>query len=134
MPANRSDRERALSPLFSNRVPFKLLNKEFKIVSGAIKVRVFQERPVGVETKAREVAAGLYTTTNELVSNEVQHTMDSASELPTDRTKEFILNINSQAAQAEIMVLKMFDSDDNDRLNPLVSQKVFNKTLIESDF
>ena len=118
----------------SMRVPFKLLNKDYKIVSGAIKIRIFQELPVGVETKAREVVAGLYTTTNELVSNEVQHTMDSASELPTERTKEFILNINSQSGQDEIMVLKMFDTDDNDRLNPLVSEKVFNKTLIESDF
>lgn len=118
----------------SKRVPFKLLNKEYKIVSGAIKVRIFQELPVGIESKAREVVAALYTTTNEIISNEVKHTMDSASELPTERTKEFILNVNSQAGQDEIMVLKMFDMDDNDRLNPLVSEKVFNKTLIESDF
>jgi len=118
----------------SERVPFKLLNKEFKIVSGAIKIRIFQELPVEIETKAREVAAGIYTTANELVSNEVKHTMDSASELPTERTKEFILNISSQAGLGEIMVLKLFDTDDTDRLNPLVSKKVFNKTLIESDF
>jgi hypothetical protein len=118
----------------SERVPFIILNEEFKIVSGAIKIRILQKQPVGEKSKAREVVAGIYTTVNELVSNEVTHIMDSPSQLATERTKEFILNLSSQAGQNEILVLKIFDLDDNDRLNPLVSDKVFNKTLIESDF
>jgi uncharacterized protein (TIGR02687 family) len=118
----------------SERVPFQILNEVYKIVSGAIKIRIFQTEPVGIKAKAREVVAGLYSSSSELVSNEVVHTLDSVSSLPVERTREFILNLSNKASQQEILMLKIFDIDDKDKLNPVVSTKVFNNTLIETDF
>ena len=119
----------------SSKVDFKLLNEHLKIVSGAIKIRIYQEQPVSSDVKAREVVAGIFNQVGELASNEAGHILDSHSELPSERTREFILNLSSQSSQESILYLKMFDkADDRDRLNPLVNEKVINSTLIESDF
>ena len=116
----------------SQKVTFKLLNKEFKVVSGAIKIRIYQEEPLGNQVKARLVVAGLFDGTGKLVSNEVTHHLDSGSDLPTQREREFILNLSSGGSQESVLTLKIFDNED--RLNPLATHKVINNTLIESDF
>ena len=61
--------------------------------------------------------------------------LESTSELPTNRTKEIILNLTNKAGQTSICYLQIYDKkDDPDKLNPLVKEKVINKTLIETDF
>jgi hypothetical protein len=118
----------------AKKVPFTLLNQEFKIVSGAIKIKVHQEESVSAKMKPRQIIAGIYNNAGKLISNEATHLLDSTSDIPTERTKEFILNLSSGAGQEQVLTLKVFDLDDKDKLNPLELEKVINNTLIGSDF
>jgi uncharacterized protein (TIGR02687 family) len=118
----------------AKKVPFTLLNQEFKIVSGAIKIKIHQEESVSGTMKPRQIIAGIYNNAGRLISNEATHLLDSTSDTPTERTREFILNLSSGAGQEQVLTLKIFDVDDKDKLNPLEIEKVINNTLIGSDF
>jgi uncharacterized protein (TIGR02687 family) len=118
----------------SKKVEFSLMNQEFKIVSGAIKLKIHQNNPVGSAIKPLQIVACIYNSTGTIVSNEAYHHLDSVSEIPSERTREFILNLSSGAGQESVLTLKIFDKDDVDRLNPLLTEKVINNTLIETDF
>ena len=118
-----------------SKVTFKLLNTDLRIVSGSIKIKIFQNDPVSSDTKPREIVLGIYNSTSQLVSNEIECSLNSPSQIPTDRTKEHIINLSSDSSQETILNLKAYDSDDDaDRLNPLINEKIINSTLIESDF
>jgi len=119
----------------SQKVDFSILNKELLILSGAIKLRILQNDPIGKSIKARSILIGLYDSSSQLISNETDLELDSTSETPTGRTKEVILNLSNKAGRIAICYLQIFDKqDDKDKLNPLFKQKVINKTLIETDF
>lgn len=119
----------------TEKVTFKLLGKDFKVVSGAIKVKLIQDKPVSSEYKPIIISCALYKDTDELVSNEIDLTLDSASDLPTERVKEIILNLNVKYGSESFYNLKIFDKQkDPNKLNPLVNEKVINQTLIQSDF
>lgn len=119
----------------SGKVELTILNRDLTIISGAIKVRIFQKDPIGESIKSRSVLIGLYNASNELISNETDIEFAATSELPTGRTKEVILNLTSNAGQISICYLQIFDKqDDKDKLNPLFKEKVINKSLIERDF
>ncbi len=119
----------------TEKVKFTILNRELAIISGAIKLKVLQNEPISQTIKSRSVVVGLYDSSNELISNETDMILDSTSELPTGRSKEVILNLTSKAGRISICNLQIFDEkDDPDKLNPLMKQKVINKTLIETDF
>jgi hypothetical protein len=118
----------------SKKVDFSLLNQEFKIVSGAIKLKIHQNDPIGSSIKPLQIVAGIYNSTGTIISNEACHHLDSVSEIPSERTREFILNLSSGAGQESILTLKIFDKDDVDRLNPLATEKMINNTLIGTDF
>lgn len=119
----------------TEKVQFKLLGKDFKVVSGAIKVKLIQDRPISSEYKPIIINCALYKDTDELVSNEIDLTLDSASDLPTERVKEIILNLNVKYGSESFYNLKIFDKQkDPNKLNPIVNEKVINQTLIQSDF
>jgi len=119
----------------TEKVTFKLLGKDFKVVSGAIKVKLIQDKPVSSEYKPIIITCALYKDTDELVSNEIDLTLDSASDLPTERVKEIILNLNIKYGSESFYNLKIFDKQkDPNKLNPIVNEKVINQTLIQSDF
>jgi len=105
-----------------------------KIVSGAIKVKLFQDQPVSSLLKTREIIMGIYNSSDELASSEITYVLDSPSELATDRIRESILNLDSKSAQESILTLKIFNQEDRDKLNPIVSQKIINNTFMEMDF
>ena len=62
------------------------------------------------------------------------HQFDISSETASDREQEFILNLGSESAKESTLTLKIFDIDDKDRLNPILSRKVINNTFMELDF
>jgi uncharacterized protein (TIGR02687 family) len=132
LPIIESNRKRKK---ISSKVTVQVLNDSLKIVSGAIKINLFQIQPVSNEFKSRNVIAGIFNTTNQLISNEVEISLNSVSDLPVERKQEFILNLSSTAGNEPVLSLKVFDiQEDKDRLNPLINEKVINNTLIGSDF
>ncbi len=119
----------------TEKVTFKLLGKDFKVVSGAIKVKLIQDKPVSSDYKPIIISCALYKDTDELVSNEIDLTLDSTSDLPTERVKEIILNLNVKYGSESFYNLKIFDKQkDPNKLNPIVNEKVINQTLIQPDF
>lgn len=119
----------------AEKVTFKLMNKELKIVSSAIKLKFIQEKPVNKYYKELNLLCGIYGDGNELVSSEINLVLDSTSELPTQRTKEIILNLSAKSSSSSIYYLKVFDQEkDPNKLNPLLKEKVINQTLIKSEF
>jgi hypothetical protein len=117
------------------KVSFQLINKELKIVSNAIKLKFIQEKPISKDYKEISLICGIYGDRNELLSNEVYLTLDSGSELPTQRIKEIIVNLISKPGSSSIYYLKVFDKEkDPNKLNPLIKEKVINQTLIQSEF
>lgn len=119
----------------TEKVTFKLLGKDLRVVSGAIKIKLIQDKPVSSQYKPINLNCALYKDVDEVVSNEVEMILDSTSDLPTERVKEIILNLNVRAGNESIFYLKIFDKQkDPNKLNPIVNEKVINQTLIQSDF
>lgn len=117
------------------RVTFRLVSKQLKIVSGAIKVKLIQDKPIGSNLKPMSLLVGLYDYTNTLVSNESEVTLDSTASLPTERIFDVILNLKSEASKLNFVNLKAFDKEkEKDKLNPSINEKVVNQTLIQTDF
>ncbi|MCH7965544.1 MAG: BREX-1 system phosphatase PglZ type A [Bacteroidetes bacterium] len=119
----------------TEKVTFKLVSKDLKVVSGAIKIKLIQGKPVSSLYKPINITCALYTASDEIVSNEIYLILDSTSDLPTERVKEIILNLNIKAGSESFFYLKIFDKQkDPNKLNPIVNEKVINQTLIQSDF
>ena len=76
----------------------------------------------------------MYNNLDDLVSSEKSHQFDISSETASDREQEFILNLGSESAKESTLTLRIFDLDDKDRLNPILSRKVINNTFMELDF
>lgn len=119
----------------AEKVTFKLIGKDLKVISGAIKIKLLQDKPISGQCKPINIVCALYKGFDEMASNEIDITLDSASELPTERVKEIILNLNVKYGNESFYNFKIFDKQkDPDKLNPLVNEKVINQTLIQRDF
>ncbi|KAA3613614.1 MAG: BREX-1 system phosphatase PglZ type A [Calditrichaeota bacterium] len=119
----------------AEKVKFTLLNKELVIISGALKIKILQTDLINKDIKPRSIFIGLYNSTNELISNTSDMSLDSTAAAPSGRTKELIINLTNNASNVSFCYLIIYDlMDDPDKLNPLIKQKVINKSLIETDF
>jgi hypothetical protein len=81
--------------------------------------------------KELSISTGLYNN-NILVSNEIISTLNSTSDSPSERAVRIELTLASDVPKNAFLKLKVFDVDD--RLNPLIEERVQNNTLIQSDF
>lgn len=114
------------------KVKPKLVNQgELKVVSNILRLNVLQETKLSSMEKERTIMIGLYKDLD-LVSNEAQITLNSTSDVPSERMHRLELTLSSSAVQENFLKLKVFDLDD--RLNPLIEELVKNNTLIETDF
>ena len=73
---------------------------------------------------------GLYDS-DKLVSDEKELDIDRADTDATSRIYSQSLTLSS-GVNASILELRVYDVEDN--LNPIIKEKVMNKTLIERDF
>jgi len=108
-----------------------LVNTKLKILSNVIRIQLLQEKKVSRFEKERDVIAGIYKG-NEMVSNAFEATLDSTSDLPSERNYRFNLTLLASSGSESVLKLKIFDKSD--MLNPLIEENVINQTLIESDF
>lgn len=111
--------------------PVLITSGNLLIVSNILRLTILQEKKVSRFEKERTINIALYKD-QQLASNKVQLTLNSTSELPTERTKRIELILASSAATESFLKLKVFD--DADKLNPLIEEIVQNNTLIQSDF
>ena len=109
-----------------------LLNKgKLRVVSSVLKFNILQENEVSRLEKERTITAGLYKEST-LVSNNVEFTLNSVAEAPSDRLTNVELFINPENANDRIFNLKIYDVDD--QLNPIIDELVTNNTLLGQDF
>lgn len=119
----------------TEKVGFQILGKNLKVFSGALKIKILQDNPVNEFYKSVIIVCALYNANDEVVSNEIEILLESTSDLPTERTKELILNLNTKAEAESYYHLKVFDKQkDPNKLNPLYNEKIINHTLIQPDF
>lgn len=67
-----------------------------------------------------------------MVSNQVEITLNSTAESPSERISPVELTLSSEAGAVSFLKLKIFDKED--MLNPIIEERVQNSTLIATDF
>lgn len=109
-----------------------LINKgELKVVSNVLRLNLLQETKVSRMEKQLSISTGLYNN-NILVSNEIISTLNSTSDTPSERAVRIELTLSSDTPKNAFLKLKVFDVED--KLNPIIEERVQNNTLIQSDF
>jgi hypothetical protein len=109
-----------------------LINKgDLKVVSNVLRLSLLQETKVSRMEKEITISTALYTN-NIVVSNEIISTLNSTSDTPSERNLRIELTLASDIPKNAFLKLKVFDVED--RLNPLIEERVQNNTLIQSDF
>ena len=114
------------------KVSPSLINRgDLKVVSNVLRLNLLQETKVSRMEKELKISTGLYNN-NILVSNEIISTLNSTSDSPSERALRIELTLASDTPKNAFLKLKVFDVED--RLNPLIEERVQNNTLIQSDF
>ncbi|MHA8066293.1 BREX-1 system phosphatase PglZ type A [Aquirufa sp. ROCK2-A2] len=114
------------------KVKPSLINKgDLKVVSNILRLNLLQETKVSRMEKEVNISTGLYNN-NILVSNEIISTLNSTSDSPSERALRIELTLASDTPKNAFLKLKVFDLED--RLNPIIEERVQNNTLIQSDF
>lgn len=117
----------------SEKVKLRLIKCDEKITSGYLRLTVLQLEPVGTGIKALEVIVGLYDDKDELLSKEEKRIFNSNSQVPTERVAEMVLTLSAKGSQVSSCMLKCFDVDDTQRLNPIINQRILIQTTIQRD-
>lgn len=129
VPLIQSSRQRVQ---VTQKVKPLLINRGgLRIVSNILKVNILQETEVSRLEKERTISIGLYHE-NELASNQENITLNFTSESPSERMLRLELVLAAEANSESFLKLKIFDADD--MLNPIIEERVQNKTLIQPDF
>ncbi|MDE5849697.1 MAG: TIGR02687 family protein, partial [Muribaculaceae bacterium] len=100
--------------------------------SSRLKFNILQEDMVDMTMQARSIVCALYQG-DKAVSNEVTVTLDSNEPDPSNRINVVTLTLN-QSVTPGLLQLRIFDTKDEKRLNPLIKEAVKNNTIIEMDF
>jgi uncharacterized protein (TIGR02687 family) len=111
--------------------PLLINNRDLKVVSNILRLNLLQETKVSRMEKEISISTGLYNS-NILVSNEIISILNSTSDLPSERAIRIELTLASDTPKNAFLKLKVFDIED--KLNPLIEERVQNNTLIQSDF
>jgi hypothetical protein len=68
-----------------------------------------------------------------LISNEVSINLDITDERPSARTFNEILSLNENGTGLSFCKLRAFDYTDNNKLNPLIDDKIIIQTIMDID-
>ena len=111
--------------------PMLIEKSRLRVISSILKVSILQESPVSRFEKERTITIGLYNE-QELVSNLENAELNFTSESPTERMVRKEIILQPSAKELNFLKLKIYDVED--KLNPLIEERVQNSTLIETDF
>jgi len=102
------------------RVSFKRLDENTKILSGSLKLTLLQNEPVSNTLRDTEVVIGLYADSGKLLSEEeISVHFNSTSNNPKERIYDEILTLNAEGSKASFGYLRAYDKNDKERLNPI---------------
>jgi uncharacterized protein (TIGR02687 family) len=118
----------------AQKVRIQLVTEQRSIRGSSLKVTLLQVEAVSSTRKPRDVRIGLYNDQKELVSDEAEIRFDHTSSNPTQRQEVSILTLLQKANTLTSCKLLVFDADDINKLNPIVSQRFAIKRAITPDF
>ena len=114
----------------ADQVTCKLLSHDPRIVMNQFQGYILQKEPVTMTRKPLQIRVALYKD-GEMVSQEVNLTLNSTDDDPNKRIYPIILNLTRQDV-GSLLQLKAFSKEDN--LNAIIDEPVKNATLIDQDF
>ncbi len=115
------------------KVTVSLVGRNLAFVSSRLRVRLLQDDPVSMELLERTIVGAVYYN-DKPVTAEKEITLNSKdADSLNNRMYEMEFTLQ-ETVTAGVMKLKIFDIDDTSRLNPLITEIVTNKTLIDQDF
>ena len=103
------------------------------MTSSRLKFTVIQSEAISEDIQGRIVQCAVFVGSDQVTAWQDVTLNSSDEENVNNRltTVELMLNVQTDA---NLMELRIFDKDDENKLNPLVKKAVINKTLIEQDF
>ena len=101
----------------SETVTFKVVEKTERITSSFMKIKLLQDEPVSNELKNNELVFAIYSETGELLSDEVEVNLNSASNNPKDRVVDIVLSLNTKGTNASIGWVKAYKKNNTMRIN-----------------
>ena len=114
----------------ADQVTCKLFTRDPRIVMNQFQGYILQKEPVTMTRKPMQIRVALYKD-GEMVSQEVNLTLNSTDEDPNKRIYPIILNLTRQDV-GSLLQLKAFSKEDS--LNAIIDEPVKNATLIDQDF
>lgn len=115
-------------------VTFKVVEKTDRIVSNFMKIRLLQDQPVSNELKNSELVFAIYSETGELLSDELEVNLNSASNNPKERVFDIVLFLNSKGSSSSFGRVKAFKKSNPMRINTDgMNEIVTISSLIEKD-
>lgn len=114
-------------------VTFKRFDQLKTLATSSAKFKLIQEQVVGDSFQAITLSIGLYDLNNQLISNEVELSLNAVSVQPSDRIFEFKLELNATGSLVKSAYLKAYNKKDIDQLNPLLNDLIKINTLTEID-
>ena len=109
-----------------------VLGNNLSMQSSRLRFTLLQTEAVSMDAKERKVLVAVYLN-DEPVTQEKEILLNNTDPLLDNRRVIVDLTLN-KPIDAKMLQLKVFNADDSQRLNPLVSVNVTNNTLIETDF
>lgn len=109
-----------------------LLTHELNVVSSRLKFDILQDTVVDMFTQQRGIVCALYQGEKK-VSAEIAFTLDSTEPETSNRIHPVSLTLNQSVAPG-LLQLRIYDTKDDKKLNPLITETVKNNTIIEQDF
>ena len=109
-----------------------VLGNNLSMQSSRLRFTLLQTEAVSMDAKERKVLVAVYLN-DEPVTQEKEILLNNTDPILDNRRVIVDLTLN-KPIDAKMLQLKVFNADDSQRLNPLVTVNVTNNTLIETDF
>ena len=130
IPVIRSQQKRVNK---TEKVGAALMNHNLTMVSSMLKFQLIQSEAVSMTVTERKVVCQLFHG-EEPVSVEKFLTLNSPDAVNiNNRVYEVTITLN-KSVSGSMLELRIYDEEDNGRLNPIIRETVKNNTLIETDF
>lgn len=115
------------------KVGVSILEANLRMTSSRLKFTVIQSEAISEDLQGRTVQCAVYVGSEQVTATKDVVLNSSDEENVNNRLTSVELMLNVQT-DANLMELRIYDKEDENRLNPLVKKAVINKTLIEQDF
>jgi len=115
------------------KVGVSVLEANLRMTSSRLKFTVIQSEAISEDLQGRTIQCAVFVGNDQVTAWKDITLNSSDEENVNNRLYSVELMLNAQT-DANLMELRIYDKDDDSKLNPLVKKAVINKTLIEQDF